>query len=542
MSSHPWVWSDQYHRYYRFEDRNGPSDSIERCPIAAPLLICAGIGVCIWDSPSGDNTEHPPAGLQQTWQPSFYVPSGLASPEQQPRTDTLSDKSPSPWHWSATHGRYYRRHVVNGGVASAKCSNRKISLTLIGKRTFSWDTTSYTFIDGHWKVLRERPALQNEEQRLDQDETDNESELDEYSDERRDELVYPQDLTVYMPPDKAHTDSGYASQSRVQSGNTSANADPTSASHDIAGTESALYDIQSIMSDNSDINSTLSYQTTWIEQEGKDYIAQMLAFDDVLHPLCQDALATMGRARFVRNVRRILKAYYRNLLQDARTERERLCVGLLRSRHGRQRMSQLMADIFHSDDNQEDELQERLIQHRKDTETINAWIKVLPNNGLVDAEPMDMSREALPFEGTDEGSLSDSSGESSDDNLIENSHLDEMTRFFCDSRSFHVLVNEFRTLLLPSRIRDILLSHPRDRIWISTEQDATLSNQIKSYIEDYTQLRWDWWPLQPRLRKLGSDQSRLFTQCVRHGTSNVNALLTLDSHVGSFSGQKFPLM
>lgn len=332
--------------------------------------------------------------------------------------------------------------------------------------------------------------------------------------------------------DNVHTDSGYASHSRPKTDDILATSGTLLQTHNVNDTEIVSDDVHSVLSDNADINSVASYQTTRREEEGKDFIAQMLAFDHVLRPLCQDALDNMGRARFVRNVRRILKGYYRNLLRDARTERERLCVTLLKSRLGRQRMSQTMADILGANDDADGDV-ENLIRHREDKATINSWLEL-----LTDAkDPISKSIDLLARD-QDEMGFSDSSDDDLD--AIDLPHLAELTAFFCDSYSFRFLLNEFRVLCFPASIRDIVLSTPRSQIWISEEQNLTLTNRLKSYIEDYTQLRWVWWPLQPRMKSLNPDQVRLFWRCVSHGFHVSSPLLTDGSHVGHYSGQRSP--
>jgi hypothetical protein len=41
-----------------------------------------------------------------------------------------------------------------------------------------------------------------------------------------------------------------------------------------------------------------------------------------------------------------------------------------------------------------------------------------------------------------------------------------------------------------------------------------ISNQMKSFVEDFTMLDWNWWPLTPRMRALKTNEKRLVWKCV----------------------------
>lgn len=60
----------------------------------------------------------------------------------------------------------------------------------------------------------------------------------------------------------------------------------------------------------------------------------------------------------------------------------------------------------------------------------------------------------------------------------------------------------------------ILMSIPSDRIWFSTEDDLSVWNKIKAFVENHTEENWNWWPLRPRMRLLQKDQTRLHWRCV----------------------------
>jgi hypothetical protein len=86
--------------------------------------------------------------------------------------------------------------------------------------------------------------------------------------------------------------------------------------------------------------------------------------------------------------------------------------------------------------------------------------------------------------------------------------------FLRGTRSFKLLIRDAMLALLPIELRQALRSIPKEQISVSHKQDISISNAMKAWIEDNTQARWNWWPLEPRKRNLGEGKSRMFWQCV----------------------------
>ncbi|KAH7086605.1 hypothetical protein FB567DRAFT_603720 [Paraphoma chrysanthemicola] len=320
-------------------------------------------------------------------------------------------------------------------------------------------------------------------------------------------LTWPdQVLKESLVLDVTHTDSGYASLDRAESSCRQTARAISAESFDIHHSEeTAESDIQSVISDVSDIKSLTSVFTTAREHSGKAHIAQILAQDHILGPLCQEALNKMGRPRFANTVRRILKFYFKGLIREASTERERLCVSLLKSKRGRLRIGHMMAEIIETSGDLEADPEDVNTQlYRR--QNLNSWLADLPGGEVTDDfQKLDMEI----------GDYLSSQSDSSDDESSEADlpHLTEIENFFCGSKPFQSMLNDFRTLPIPPAVRDIVLSTPRNRICISRQQDSSLMNKAKSFIEDYTQLEWDWWPLRPRLKRIQPGQARLFWNC-----------------------------
>lgn len=149
-------------------------------------------------------------------------------------------------------------------------------------------------------------------------------------------------------------------------------------------------------------------------------------------------------------------------------------------------------------------------------------------------------------EGTSTASGSSDSG--SDDNggfpgkmsaeQFPNIHLVE--DFLTRSAAFHALSHNLGIFVLPRSLSQLALSIPPSQIRFSNDNDVSLVNKIKTFIEEHTGAQWNWWPLSPRKQLLGPNQTRMHWQCVCGLFSRVFARLTGSSSVKSIFGQRYP--
>jgi hypothetical protein len=68
---------------------------------------------------------------------------------------------------------------------------------------------------------------------------------------------------------------------------------------------------------------------------------------------------------------------------------------------------------------------------------------------------------------------------------------------------------DLQLLVLPQNIRSIIQSAPRSVIKISSDNSPSRMNPIKTRVENFTKVEWDWWPLSPRIPDVVVGQSRL---------------------------------
>lgn len=303
-----------------------------------------------------------------------------------------------------------------------------------------------------------------------------------------------------MNPDH---DSAYASASRVatlQAPSEPVFEDvatlPTAQRHDETG---SLFDeIHSLASDDDDIGSLASDETTNEGMTGKALIRVFLAEEPQFRALCEKALVKLGRRRFVENMRRLLKSFYKSLSEEAQNEAEKAVARLLRSRRGRLRISYQLAVYMQQE--------EACGSDRADLE-INLENKHRLENWVA----LGAGRQVGPEQelNTDDESFTSSSDD--DDDFPLTSKLDVFLR---ESKSFRRLQQDFMLMFLPADLRHILLSIPKKHIWLSQEQDLSLSNSVKNWVEDNTRVRWNWWPLKSRKRLLQHGEARVLWQCV----------------------------
>ncbi|CAN9179693.1 unnamed protein product [Alternaria alternata] len=274
-------------------------------------------------------------------------------------------------------------------------------------------------------------------------------------------------------------------------------------------------------------SSVSSHITTAREKDAKAHVAYVLANDTELRALCSRVVNVLGKAEFANEGRKLLKSFYCGLLMDARTQLEKQSVSLLKSRNGRIRISSNIAEIISSPDVEHSEAEKRAEEQiRMRRERLEIWAEDYTHTSHADEDSHEWDAVQLRLVEKVNGQPEDfehaDSGTSHSGDSVEGFDLEgetkenfmkkvtEMENFFRNSRSFEVLLDGFRELLLPQSLRDIL---PATSVEISTEEDKSISNQMKSLVEDFTMLDWDWWPLTPRMRALNPNEKRLIWKC-----------------------------
>jgi hypothetical protein len=305
-------------------------------------------------------------------------------------------------------------------------------------------------------------------------------------------------------------DSGYASASRPQTFSTSSEEPFQDNNIELppAGNRNERKDlhdneIESLPSDNDDTGSQASNETTNEEMAGKALLRVFLANEPQFRSLCEKAMTEMGNKRFVANMQRLLKSFHRNLLTEAEAETEKAIAKLLRSKRGRLRISQQLSDHIQQEreeGSQFDKSDLRVIPEYKNR--VETWLAFAPERSV------EIGRESQSANSGYSTSTTDDSSEE------EFPHISKLEKFLCRTRSFQLLLKDCMLLFLPFQTRHLLSSIPKECIWVSSEQDLSISNRVKAWVEDFTQVRWNWLPLESRKRRLRPGESRIFWRCV----------------------------
>ncbi|KAF2650593.1 hypothetical protein K491DRAFT_761638 [Lophiostoma macrostomum CBS 122681] len=304
-------------------------------------------------------------------------------------------------------------------------------------------------------------------------------------------------------------DSGYASASRSATVTDTQSMDP-GIPREIRKTNE---DIGSVVSDDDDVGSQRSDATTNEERTGKELIRLFLIEQPQFRVLCEKALAKMDNKRFVGNLLRLLKSFHRNLSAEATVEAEKVVAGLLRSHRGRLRISQQL--VLHVQQNEEEEPERPRIDLQvaaADKHSVEAWLSHTSERHTLD-QIID------PQHYVDQEAGLDLSSSDSDANSEANSERDrfpyitELEDFLRGARSFEILLRDFMLMFLPTELRHVLLSIPKSQIRLSRKPDSSMVNRIQTWIEDVTQVQWNWYPLESSTRKLQEGESRLYWRC-----------------------------
>ncbi|KAF4631646.1 hypothetical protein G7Y89_g6486 [Cudoniella acicularis] len=275
-------------------------------------------------------------------------------------------------------------------------------------------------------------------------------------------------------------------------------------------------DLRSVVSDLDEINSQASTRRSRQEVLAEEHLAILLAQHQDLQPLFQDALKIIDEKRFVDNMRRLLKRFYLALSLKAKTNLEHAAAQLLRSRWSRIRLAQNILDRFSPQKQEHTTLQVSEIQLQ--VQDLEDWIA--NNAGLSSnlENPVNVNAP-LPIYTESEGEDgSDADGDDEDEFEQPKSlpNIDEMENFLLRGTPFQDLSANICFFLLPASLNSltrVLRSVPQDRVWFSEEEDSSLTNKLKTLIEDATEENWNWWPLRPRMKRLQKEQTRVHWIC-----------------------------
>ncbi len=292
--------------------------------------------------------------------------------------------------------------------------------------------------------------------------------------------------------------------------------------------------IVSVISDKDDINSQISSRKTPPEVVAEDHLAMLLARNESLIPLYEEAFSKVGRRRFIQNFRRLLKRWYLDLLPYRNDNLKHATVYILKSRRIRTKIAQRIIDVHTPQSDEVRAQTENLnVEIQGKTSFLENWIASnegfvnagLDSGSLVSQPPTTISQEPLVVETEQEQYAYVSSDGSDDGDSVEEDayerkdteYIRGMERFLTEGKAFQKLVLNLQISLLPVSLHSLItsiLSIPNEDIWISSMQDHSTINKMKISIEQITREDWNWWPLRPKMRDLEDDETRVHWVCV----------------------------
>lgn len=245
-------------------------------------------------------------------------------------------------------------------------------------------------------------------------------------------------------------------------------------------------------------------------------VGLFLAQHSGLKPLFEEGLRRMNKTQFVDNLRRLLKKYYLDLSKDIKKDSDRVLSQLLQGQASRIRIARCIADKFNSEYNEiQAQIGEQMRETKVETLNVNAWIT---ENADLEFRSKAFKLEALENipSSDDETFIYENNGDENEYRGLLLNAVD-MEKILTRGRPFQNLSMNLEILALPATLGPLtrlLMSIPNDRIWFSAENNISFLNRLKTFIEEHTEEDWNWWPLQPRMRVLKSNQIRLHWRCV----------------------------
>ena len=337
----------------------------------------------------------------------------------------------------------------------------------------------------------------------------------------------------------APTDSGYASQRQAESLGPRSIQYPKSPqifhSEEETGiqapssyeVEAHLDDIRSVESDNESIGSKVPTDRSKAELFAIKHLASFFAQLEDLRSLHEVALQKIERKRFTKNYRRILKSYYRKLLCEVANDTEKEAIRILRSRQNRESIAEGIADHLEHVEEEEPRSLANLVTQPAEKQFLENWLRRAQDSHsdrLLEADQEPVAGDYHP-ESSDNDSDSESDSKLNADSEPDYSdflNIDRAEKFLQQGSAFRNLVLDIRLLVLPGHLRDIVETSPKSSLQFLLKSDIGWVNRTKAFLETYTGLEWDWWPLAPRIPSLDIKEHYLqwkvggLSFCTRH--------------------------
>ena len=258
-----------------------------------------------------------------------------------------------------------------------------------------------------------------------------------------------------------------------------------------------------------------SSRKSTVELIAEEKLAEPMARNEFLRPLYQEAISNIGRTRFVENFRTLLKRWYLDLIPCGTNNLERATISLLRNRRNRSKIAHRIVDMS-APKSEEARVESArfLIKVQGKAWLLEDWI--INNPGLADRLPLSNIevQQEHDFDLSNDKKIPVAEHEGGPKDMR---YIKKMETFLINGRPFQKLLMNFQIFLLPGSLRSLvrgILSIPGIDIRFSSEEDHTIVNRLKLFLERITHDDWIWWPFQATIRPLQQDETRLIWKCV----------------------------
>jgi hypothetical protein len=275
-------------------------------------------------------------------------------------------------------------------------------------------------------------------------------------------------------------------------------------------------DVQSLVSEEGDTASSASMPLPFWASETELIIIGVFAKSSVLSPLYSKALQLMPEERFINNFRRLLKAFYGNLVASDNSNVTRQLAKLLRSKQRQSRIARMVIarHVAPQSSWNEEELANLRDQEKQAYTNVESWLdRTIVSSTIIDTQAVHSADTSKEYE-SDDDSDSESDGEENISHFAQYPRLDLAVQKLVEGQPFQDMLASFKELLLPPGLLKELLPIPRDKITYVTITEVGLLSKVQGFLEEITALEWDWWPLSPRMRLLKPSETRVHWECV----------------------------
>lgn len=302
-------------------------------------------------------------------------------------------------------------------------------------------------------------------------------------------------------------------------------------------------DIRSVLSAKDNDESRLAMSDAGPDQRRNEIIngiVIVLATNAALIPLYEKAFELVPKHRFVNNFRRLLKVFRNGLAELPKDRGTQKLISLLRSKGTLKTIANRVVERQESPANSLGKKDMARFQG-SDESTLSKLERIFMKGEIPPSPPSEPSPpppDALEDSDDDGGDSGDDDYENREGKTVEpqisqRPRVDQVIHTLVTSQPFQDMIFGLQEFLLPSGLLHDILPIPRDTIQFSTSEKVSFLNSAQNWLENITDLEWNWWPLAPPMDPLLEGETRVYWRCV----SPTNPIICCYAQLASFAEQ-----